>query len=160
SKGVKFAPGANLTTDQTKTQPEFWLTYDDPSFLNERFVIALIDPDAPTPDDPEFAQVRHFIGGDYVISSTQPSGTARLTNLSNALAEYVSPGPQSGSAHRYTFLVYTQPPDFSSVAPTLVNSSTSLDAIVNFNISTFVSAAGLQEPIAGTLFYEGPQNST
>ncbi|THU92232.1 hypothetical protein K435DRAFT_213620 [Dendrothele bispora CBS 962.96] len=32
SKGIKFSPGANLTTDQTKTQPEFWLTYDDPSF--------------------------------------------------------------------------------------------------------------------------------
>ncbi|THU92231.1 PEBP-like protein, partial [Dendrothele bispora CBS 962.96] len=125
------------------------------------FVIALIDPDAPTPDDPKFAQVRHFIGGDYVISSTQPSGTARLTNLSNALAEYVSPGPPDDSPpHRYTFLVYAQPPDFSSVAPTLVNSSTSLDAIVNFNISSFVSAAGLREPIAGTLFYEGPQNST
>ncbi|KAK7461290.1 hypothetical protein VKT23_008469 [Stygiomarasmius scandens] len=161
SSGIQFVPGGNLTTAQTMNQPEFWLTYNDASLLNDRFVIALVDPDAPTPGDQSLAQIRHFIGGDYVISSTQPSGTARLTNLSAGLAEYVAPGPPEDSApHRYTFLVYKQPPNFSEVAPSLVNSSTALEAIVKFNLSSFAESTGLGEPIAGTFFFEGPEGST
>ncbi|KAF5347065.1 hypothetical protein D9758_011655 [Tetrapyrgos nigripes] len=160
-KGITFTPGANLTTNQTTNEPEFWLTYDDSSLLNDRFVIAFVDPDAPNPDDPSAANVRHFIGGDFIISSTQSSGTARLTNLSAALAEYVSPGPPPDSPpHRYTVLLYKQPLDFAQTAPPLINSSTALEAIVNFNLSSFVEATGLGEPLAGSFFFEGPQGTS
>jgi phosphatidylethanolamine-binding protein len=129
--------------------------------VNDRFVIALVDPDAPTPEDPTVAQVRHFVGGDFIISSVQSSGTARLTNLSAALAEYVSPGPPDGSApHRYTVLLYKQPLNFPQTAPSLINSSTTVEAIINFNLSNFVEVTGLGEPIAGSFFYEGPEGTS
>ncbi|KIK63784.1 hypothetical protein GYMLUDRAFT_222130 [Collybiopsis luxurians FD-317 M1] len=155
--GIIFGPGGGLTANQTVNEPEFWITYNDSTLLQERFVVALIDPDAPTPQNTSLSQFRHFIGGDFVISSSEPNGTARLTNLSAAISEYVSPGPPPGSdPHRYTILLFKQPQNFSASASSLIQPTT---PVTGFNLSSFASSVGLGDPVAGTFFLEGPAGS-
>ncbi|KAE9407021.1 PEBP-like protein, partial [Gymnopus androsaceus JB14] len=126
--------------------------------VQDKFVIAMVDPDAPTPQNNSLAQIRHFVGGDFIISSAASNGTARLTNTSAAIAEYISPGPPAGSdPHRYTILLFKQPENFSVAASTLIQPNSSFEG---FNISAFASSVGLGNPIAGTYFLEGPAGST
>lgn len=62
----------------------------------------LVDPDAPTPDDPKFAYWRHWVVSN--ISSSPITSTN-----SNTLTEYLGPGPKDESKpHRYLFLLYRE----------------------------------------------------
>jgi hypothetical protein len=64
------------------------------------FVIAAVDPDTPTPQEPTRAQVRHFLGGNFYMGShTRPT---LLSNSTPAISHYREPRPQAGSdPHRY-----------------------------------------------------------
>ena len=63
----------------------------------------MIDPDAPTPDDPKFAYWRH-----WVVTSI-PSGASGIEN-GDTLTQYLAPGPKDDSKpHRYLFLLYREP---------------------------------------------------
>ncbi|KAJ7625383.1 PEBP-like protein [Mycena polygramma] len=104
------------------------------------FVVAAVDPDAPTPQAPTSAQIRHFLGGNFVNQG------GLLVNSTPAVSEFRQPTPPAGSdAHRYTFLLFKQSPEFAT--QTLVNASTSVSL---FNISQFAAAVDLGNPIAGT----------
>jgi len=64
------------------------------------FVVAAVDPDAPTPQSPTLSQIRHFLGGDFVANSS-----FILSNSTAAISEWVQPAPPAGSdAHRYGLL--------------------------------------------------------
>lgn len=55
-------------------------------------MLLLVDPDAPTPDDPKFAFWRH-----WVLPGLQPikqSGGLAATQTKPALTEYLGPGPK------------------------------------------------------------------
>ena len=53
-------------------------------------MLLLVDPDAPTPDDPKFAFWRH-----WVLSGLQPlSGGNQVAQTKPALTEYLGPGPK------------------------------------------------------------------
>ncbi|KAE9402328.1 PEBP-like protein [Gymnopus androsaceus JB14] len=118
------------------------------------FVVAAIDPDAPTPQDPTDAEIRHFLGANFFASVDEP--VQHLTNVTPAISEFIQPTPPAGSpAHRYTFLLFNQPPGFNS--QTLVNSSTSVE---NFNLSSFALATGLGHPIGGTFMLVAPEPTT
>ncbi|KAJ7635055.1 PEBP-like protein [Roridomyces roridus] len=109
---------------------------------NGPFVVAMVDPDAPTPQDPSVSQIRHFLGGNFYLGRDGCS----LFNTTPAITEYVQPAPPSYSdAHRYVLLVYKQPKTFAQ--QDLVNASSS---ILSFNISQFASAVELGSPLAGT----------
>jgi hypothetical protein len=58
------------------------------------FVVAAVDPDAPTPTDPTNAQVRHFLGGDFFAGSV-----TLLRNTTAAVSEWQQPTPGGGN-HR------------------------------------------------------------
>ncbi|KAJ7480629.1 PEBP-like protein [Mycena latifolia] len=110
------------------------------------FVVATVDPDAPTPQDPSFAQIRHFLGGNFF------NHNGHLVNSTPAVSEFVQPAPPAGSdAHRYIFLLFKQSREFAH--QTLVNATTS---IALFNISEFASAVDLGSPIAGTFMLVAP----
>ncbi len=65
----------------------------------QRFTLMLLDPDAPTPDDPKFAYWRH-----WVVANLSLAGGGRT------LTEYLAPGPKDESGpHRYLFLVFLEP---------------------------------------------------
>ena len=117
----------------------------------------LVDPDAPTPQNPTAAQVRHYLGGDFRIQTV--NGVGLLFNDTPALSEYRQPAPPNTSdphrsvphvefrchylyifRHSYTWLLYLQSSDFPA------NISTN---ILNFNISEFALQFGLGQPLAG-----------
>ncbi|UKZ79778.1 hypothetical protein TrVFT333_007540 [Trichoderma virens FT-333] len=77
------------------------------SLEDASYMLLLVDPDAPTPDDPKFAFWRHWVlpglkplaGADGVVAQTKA-----------ALTEYLAPGPKDESQpHRYLFLLFREP---------------------------------------------------
>ncbi|CAF3457876.1 hypothetical protein SNK03_005542 [Fusarium graminearum] len=70
------------------------------------YMLLLVDPDAPTPDDPKFAFWRH-----WVLPGLRPLGSAdAVAQIQPALTEYLGPGPKDDSKpHRYLLLLYRQP---------------------------------------------------
>ncbi|KAF7298888.1 CEN-like protein 2 [Mycena indigotica] len=91
------------------------------------FVVAAVDPDAPTPQTPTSAQIRHFLGGNFVNEG------GLLVNKTPAISEFRQPTPPAGSdAHRYVFLVFRQSSGFAT--QTFVNATTPVSL---FNISLF-----------------------
>ncbi|RFU76617.1 phosphatidylethanolamine-binding [Trichoderma arundinaceum] len=77
------------------------------SLEDASYMLLLVDPDAPTPDDPKFAFWRHWVlpglkplaAADGVVAQTKP-----------VLTEYLAPGPKDDSQpHRYLFLLFREP---------------------------------------------------
>ncbi|KAF8591043.1 PEBP-like protein [Ramaria rubella] len=136
-------PGRNFTMPQILNQPVWSIPSDDEQLTKETFVVAMIDPDAPTPQDPTRAQIRHFLGGNFRLQgrlSAIGPGTI-LVNTTPALSEYHQPTPPNTSdPHRYTWLLFRQPLDF----PTSVSPNTT-----NFNISAFAEEFHLGQALAG-----------
>lgn len=56
------------------------------------FVIAAVDLDAPTPQTPTRAQIRHFLGGNFFASDS-----GELLNSTAAVSEFRQPTPPAGS---------------------------------------------------------------
>ncbi|KAF5376833.1 hypothetical protein D9757_008895 [Collybiopsis confluens] len=139
-ESITLHAGINLPRNATAGPPSFAVV--GPAGKGP-FVIAAVDPDAPTPQAPTNAEIRHFLGGNFVGSRGEPES---LTNSTPAISEFRQPTPPAGSdAHRYTFLIFNQPRGFNN--QTLVNSTTSVS---NFNLSSFALATGLGQPIGGT----------
>ncbi|KAH9479679.1 hypothetical protein JR316_0008274 [Psilocybe cubensis] len=118
------------------------------------FVIATVDLDPPTPQAPTLAQIRHFLGGNFVYKA--PKESVLLTNRTPAVSEFRQPTPPAGSdPHRYVFLLFEQSKTFND--QTLI---TPTSPIFNFNISSFAAAVGLGQPIGGTFMLVGPDPTT
>jgi phosphatidylethanolamine-binding protein len=61
------------------------------------FVIIMADPDVPTPQNPTYGPVRHWLAGNFYPSPT----TNALTPSGTAITPYFQPTPGAGSpAHR------------------------------------------------------------
>jgi hypothetical protein len=68
------------------------------------FVVAAVDLDAPTPQAPTSAQIRHFLGGNFIRS---PSKSLLLSNTTPAISEFRQPTPPAGSdPHRSVTACY------------------------------------------------------
>ncbi|KAF7299604.1 hypothetical protein HMN09_00965800 [Mycena chlorophos] len=143
SPPVVLNAGIMVPRNDTAGPPKFGVIGD---VGNGPFVVATVDPDAPTPADPTEAQIRHFLGGNFF------SNNGLLVNNTPAISEFQQPTPPAGSpAHRYIFMVFHQPAAFNQQK--LINSSSSIS---NFNISVFAREVGLGEPIAGTFMLVAP----
>jgi len=144
--------GIMLTMSQTLDRPQFSINTTD---VTGRFVVIMIDPDAPSPQNRSISDVRHMIANDMIpTGNATQGGFFALTNTSQAITDFISPSPPAG-AHRYTILVYNQPDGFDNQQ--LVNANTSR---LNFNLTMFAQQTGLGDPIGGTFFLEAPDNST
>ncbi|KAL0578565.1 hypothetical protein V5O48_003415 [Marasmius crinis-equi] len=144
---ITLHAGVQLPRNATAGPPTFGVMGD----IGEGpFVIAVVDPDAPTPQNASSAQIRHFLGGNF----TDVGDTLR--NDTPAISEFLQPSPPAGSdAHRYVFLLFRQSEEFAN--QTEVNSTTSIS---NFNISMFAADTNLGDPIAGTFMLVAPDNDT
>ncbi|KAJ7674027.1 PEBP-like protein [Mycena polygramma] len=141
---ITLHAGVNVPRNDTAGPPSFNVVGN---VGRGPFVVATVDPDAPTPQDPTEAQIRHFLGGNFFNKG------GHLVNSTPALSEFLQPTPPAGSdAHRYIFLLFKQSPQFAT--QTLVNTTTSIS---NFNISTFASVVDLGNPIAGTFMKVAPE---
>ncbi|KAI0086227.1 PEBP-like protein [Irpex rosettiformis] len=151
-RSVPVTAGVQLPRNQTVGPPHFAIRGDSGLELGQHFVVATVDPDAPTPQDPTSAQIRHFLGSNFILTPGALVGERPLNNLTVPLSNWLQPTPPAGSdAHRYVFLLFRQPRDFSN--QTLVTSTTS---VANFNISSFAAATHLGNPIAGTFIRVAP----
>ncbi|KAF5387628.1 hypothetical protein D9615_000579 [Tricholomella constricta] len=143
---------------ETATEPAFSLISSGTAQVaNQTYVLALVDPDAPSPQNTSLSQFLHFLGGGFRVNGTSGDPT-RLANQSAALMDYFPPTPPAGSPpHRYVLVVYSQPSGFADSAPSFVNVSTPRN---NFNLTAFATSVQLGNPVAGNFFLVGPDNST
>ncbi|KAG8712682.1 hypothetical protein FRC09_019576 [Ceratobasidium sp. 395] len=121
------------------------------------YVVAIVDPDAPSRATPTSAQIRHLLAGNLTVSSTRSKhviDSFLLKNSTAAINDYRPPTPPAGSGpHRYVALLYAQPPVFDI-------SFLNVSDIRLFNISSFATRAGLGQPLAGTFLTVEVKNAT
>ena len=73
-------------------------------------MVAIVDPDASTPESPTGGSVRHFLGGDFVLKD---DGTT-LVNNTPAITEYQKPDPEKCSKpHRSVDSIFPNCPSQS-----------------------------------------------
>ncbi|KAL3492126.1 phosphatidylethanolamine-binding protein [Aspergillus germanicus] len=100
--GDKAVSLGNLfRVSEVKVAPTVSFANEDNAPETSSYTLLLVDPDAPTPDDPKFAYWRH-----WVVSRLKPSDNAE----GKVLTEYLGPGPKDDSRpHRYLFLLFREP---------------------------------------------------
>ncbi|KAJ3552266.1 hypothetical protein NM688_g4240 [Phlebia brevispora] len=153
---VPVTAGVQLPRNATVGPPHIAVRGNINAKRRQRFVVATVDPDVPTPQDPTEAQIRHFLAPNFIRSAGSSLGEVSLVNLTAPLSNWLQPTPPAGSpAHRYVFLLFEQPRGFNRQQ--LVNAST---PVTNFNISAFAEAVGLGNPIAGTFMRVAPDPSS
>ncbi|KAF7767885.1 hypothetical protein Agabi119p4_7128 [Agaricus bisporus var. burnettii] len=145
SDPITLHAGVQLRRDSTAGPPTYAVSGTS---CPGPFVIASVDPDAPTPQTPTSSQIRHFLGGNFF-----PRGSdGMLSNSTAAVSGFRQPTPPAGSdAHRYIFLLFEQPEGFND--QTVVTPETPISL---FNISAFAAEVGLGDPIAGTFMLVAP----
>ncbi|KAK1713478.1 phosphatidylethanolamine-binding protein [Colletotrichum lupini] len=91
---------------ECKLAPSISFAAEEGAESGASYTLFLTDPDAPTPDNPQFAFWRH-----WVLPGLQPlSGGAVVAQTKPALTEFLGPGPKDDSKpHRYLFLLYREP---------------------------------------------------
>jgi phosphatidylethanolamine-binding protein (PEBP) family uncharacterized protein len=75
------------------------------------YTFMLIDPDAPTPDDPKFGYWRHWVVTSIPgPSSALESSSSDAVRTGRTLTQYLAPGPKDESGpHRYRVLLFLEP---------------------------------------------------
>ena len=121
------------------------------------YLAILVDPTAGTPAS--VLEVLHYILPG--LTSTNTSTTRNRTTLyplitdAKPLAPYLTPAPPPGHVHTYTVTLWKQPDGF--VVPDAFLKYLPLNPLnvtnrYPFNLTNFVTAAGLGQPIAGGYF--------
>ena len=67
------------------------------SRLHGPFVVAMVDPDALTPQHPNEAQIRHILAGNLDEVHGSVRDTDPLRNTTPAISEFIQPAPPPGS---------------------------------------------------------------
>lgn len=120
------------------------------------YLVALVDPDAPYPDDPYASQYLHWLQPSIPSSSSWKIPLD--TSAASAIVPYVNPTPPNTSpAHRYIVLLFQQPATFAVPA---AFAGFSADNRTLFNISAFAEAADLGEPVAANWFLVSNQTKS
>ncbi|KAF1968961.1 ERO1-domain-containing protein [Bimuria novae-zelandiae CBS 107.79] len=95
--------GNLLRVSEVKDVPSVSFTPEPNTPSSITYTFLMIDPDAPTPDDPKFAYWRHWVVSSIPASSPNVQSGKTLT-------QYLAPGPKDDSKpHRYHFLLYREP---------------------------------------------------
>jgi len=144
---ITLHAGVHVPRNDTAGPPTFAITGGGVG--HGPFVVAVVDPDAPTPQAPTIAQIRHFLGGNFFKNHS-----CLLSTSTPVLSQFQQPTPPAGSAaHRYIFLLFHQSAKFNHQR--LINSTSPISL---FNISQFADAVGLGAPIAGTFMFVAPDS--
>ncbi|RPA97322.1 PEBP-like protein [Choiromyces venosus 120613-1] len=135
--------GEKLGLDAVRSPPTLALGDSSSLDTNSRYIVIMIDPDAPSRANPTSANVLHWVKTDLRIRPT----TATNITADNATAplSYAPPSPPSGSGeHRYVFLLYDQPSGFALQGLP--------EKRGGFNVSAWRELNGLAPAKAGTYF--------
>ena len=134
---------------ETVPEPTFSITSErgfNPA--TTKYTLIKVDPDAPGPAAPILADFLHWI-----VSDVQPK--CITTQQRKQVAMYMSPTPLSVSPHRYTFLIYRQPPNY--VPPPSLNYLPGVRA--KFDLAAYVKEAKLIGPVGGNYYREGQEQN-
>lgn len=74
-------------------EPQFFLLANSSAAITQSYVLAIVDPDVPTPQNTSGGPFLHFLGGGFQINAT----STLLVNSSAALADFFPPTPPAGS---------------------------------------------------------------
>ncbi|KAJ4397597.1 hypothetical protein N0V93_001830 [Gnomoniopsis smithogilvyi] len=157
-EGMLF--GGNITQQQPQLSVNANL-YQSVADYDGQYTIIMVDPDASTPEDPSRRFILHWmapnvtqaqsIGGIRQLSPPSTAGTGVQDFVS-----YRAPTPgTNSSAHRYIIYAFEQPATFT--IPSEYASLAGGQNRSNFNLTTFMSAAGLARPAAAEFFYVNRQ---
>ncbi|EPS41779.1 hypothetical protein H072_4286 [Dactylellina haptotyla CBS 200.50] len=157
-----FANGGVFDKRAVQTIPEVYVP-DLASLTGQTFIVLMVDPDAPSPQNNSLGQILHWLqpGVKVPIASKKVRGPNNSTTyimldttLANAIAPYRGPAPPSQDPHRYIFMLFLQPkPTFT--LPAGFERFEGGNDRRQFNADAFVKAAGLDAPIAGNYFLAG-----
>ncbi|KAK4215055.1 phosphatidylethanolamine-binding protein, partial [Rhypophila decipiens] len=124
---------------------------------SSRFLIYLLDADAPARGNPTARNLRHFLAGNYTVTPGQNSTllpTAQkltaLTTQFQPFTRFVEPDPQPNTGvHRFIYALYTQPATFNNAG----FESVGMEAeTANWNLSRWRTQLGLGPAIGATFF--------
>ncbi|USW53335.1 Putative phosphatidylethanolamine-binding protein [Septoria linicola] len=140
--------GNKFSTLETISQPTFSFTAE-PGFdpAKTKYSLIMADPDAPNSELPILSPFLHLIISDAQAECV--GGQNRIT-----VAPYMFPTPLSVAPHKYTFLIYRQPPNY--VPPPMLQNLPGLRA--RFPLLDYVKNNNLTGPIAGNFYLEGLGN--
>ncbi|CCX05358.1 Similar to Protein D1; acc. no. P54186 [Pyronema omphalodes CBS 100304] len=147
SSVVISGPGTRIQRNDAQIAPAITIGYGrhPPKY----YVGVIVDPDAPSRQNPIRRSIRHYLARDLTIDRK----TGFLKNFTAVANEYRGPNPPAGSGgHRYIFFLYKQPKNLDI-------SFLDLNNRTNFNLAEFVEKTGLGDPIAGNYFvseYQAP----
>ncbi|GJQ70400.1 hypothetical protein Trydic_g22829 [Trypoxylus dichotomus] len=136
--GEKVNFGEELTPTQVKDPP----TVNWTATQNAYYTLAMVDPDAPSRENPIFREVNHWLIGN-ILGSDLESG--------EVITGYMGSGPPKGTGlHRYIFLVFQQNEklDFDEPRTNVLSRAHRR----NFSLKKFVEKYKLGKPIAGNFF--------
>ncbi|KAI4465299.1 phosphatidylethanolamine-binding protein [Holotrichia oblita] len=138
SGGEKVHFGHELTPTQVKDPPTVQWTANQDAY----YTLAMVDPDAPSRENPTFREVNHWLIGN-IHGSDLESG--------DVITEYLGSGPPKGTGlHRYIFLVFKQSKKLQFDEPKTAKLSRAHR--LNFNLRKFVKKYSLGDPIAGNFY--------
>lgn len=159
----------------TQQPPQLFLPINSTTFSTSNtsqpatFLILMVDPDAPSPQNPSFSQILHWLQPGVRLSRStgsisSPDG-APLAMLSasatetEALVPYQGPQPPSVAPHRYIIMLFRQEDEDDFQLPDAYAGYAGGQNRTLFNASAFVEAAGLARPVAATYFLAGLETS-
>ncbi|KAK1834963.1 phosphatidylethanolamine-binding protein [Podospora conica] len=155
-----LVPGSSLTVAEAGRAPlEFSVeNLSNATSVNAqtRFLIYLLDADAPDRSAPNARNLRHFLAGNYTLSSAMSAvlpTAQRLTVTQQTFFPFTpftapSPRPNTG-VHRFIYALYTQPPNFNTVGFESVGMELQT---ANWNLSRWRTQLGLGPAIGATFF--------
>lgn len=88
---------------ETALRPTVFFQTNVTMFVEQTYLLAMVDPDAPTPQTPTSAQIRHLIAPDITVNGSLAQG-GLLVNNTPAISNFLRPTPPAGSdPHRFVF---------------------------------------------------------
>jgi len=153
---IPVTAGMNLTMAETANMPFFAIQSTNTMIIGKPYLMAIVDPDAPSPPNRTRAQFLHFLGANYVSNNLTDNEVFILSNTSEPIMPFVMPTPPNGSVpHRYTVAMYLQ----TGGNVTAANGTIPADR-TNFNLTTFAQETGNLTLLGATFFLVGPGNTT
>lgn len=162
--------GANITQSQPQLSVNPAL-YQSVASYTGQYLVVMVDPDATTPENPTLRFILHWLAPNVTQSTSNSSSSISSGGVRRTLSppsaasgggggtDFVSyrppTPPETSSAHRYILYAFEQPANFTM--PAAFAGLAGGANRTNFNLTSFMSAAGLGRPAAAEFFYVSRQ---
>ncbi|KAL8517884.1 hypothetical protein ACS0TY_009266 [Phlomoides rotata] len=133
----EVANGCELRPSQIATQPRVEVGGDD---LRTFYTLVMVDPDAPSPSDPNLREYLHWLVTD--IPATTGATFEKSIDVGQEIVCYENPRPSMG-IHRFVFTLFRQLGRQTVYAPGWRQ---------NFNSRDFAELYNLGSPVAAVYF--------